>query len=83
MLTLSPRSKLIKGRRSDAEGKPVQYQVLGMPPREQVEIARHIHPDRSKWRIFRKVGDEQGEWGGAYETAEEALVVLESEFSRR
>ena len=57
--------------------KPVKYEVQGLPPGTKVLIAEMNH----SWRILRTDIDRQGEWQGAYKTAEDALAALEDEFS--
>ena len=80
-LTLILRSKVIDGVSMDGPGDPVQYSVSGLPPGEEAEIALSP-PDTSKWSILRIIEGKQGEWSGAYETAEDARTALEIEVNQ-
>lgn len=53
--------------------RPLQYEVMGLPPGQQAWIAEF----NRKWRIMRVVNGVQREWSGSYDTAEDALRELE------
>jgi len=72
------------GRVSDGpifgSGNVYQYRVTHMPVGHQALIANFGAPLRSDWRIMRIDDDMQEEWNGHYESAEEALAILQKEF---
>jgi hypothetical protein len=51
----------------------VQYEVRGLPPEQQAWIA-DMHDG---WQILRVKNGVQGQWTGRYDSAEEALAVLQ------
>jgi len=61
-------------------GDVYQYRVQHMPVGYQALIANFGAPHRHDWRIMRIDDDMQEDWNGHYETAEEALAVLQKEF---
>lgn len=72
------------GRISDrleyGTGTVYQYRVGHMPPGYQALIANFGAPNNSDWKLMRIEEDIQEEWSGHYESAEEALAVLQKEF---
>ena len=56
----------------------IQYRVGGMPPGERATI---WHPSHKGWCFKRTINEEEGEWAGNYDTAEEALAGLETELN--
>jgi len=61
-------------------GTVYQYRVGHMPPGYQALIANFGAPHRNDWKIMRIDDDAQEEWNGSYQSAEEALAVLQKEF---
>ena len=61
-------------------GTIYQYRVGRMPAGYQALIANFGAPRRNDWKIMRIDDDTQEEWNGHYESAEEALAVLQKEF---
>ena len=59
------------------DDKPVTYEVQGLPSDTKIKIAE-INP--SQWQIQRIKKGIPGEWHGAYQTVEEALITLQDEF---
>ncbi len=57
-----------------------QYRVANMPPGCQALIANFGAHQGNHWKILRIEDDVQDEWNGNYETAEQALAVLQKEF---
>ena len=58
-------------------GPVYRYNVAGLPPGEEIDIASH---DGHSWQILRaKNGDWSGGWTGSYASAEDALVTLQNE----
>ena len=77
-LSLEVRTRSpIDGLSMDVTSQPIQYCVVGMPSGDAAEIG--LHPDPNRWSIYRRTGDNQGEWKGSYEMKEEALAALETE----
>jgi hypothetical protein len=61
-------------------GTVFQYRVGNMPPGYQALVTNFAAPQGSDWKIMRIDDDAQEEWNGNYETAEQALAVLQTEF---
>ena len=82
-LSLEPTTYgVTRGHSFDWNKPPIQCRVAGMPPGEAAEIAQFIveKKNANKWSIFRRSGDQPGEWSQrSYKTAEEALSVLENQ----
>jgi hypothetical protein len=57
----------------------IQYEVQGLPFEERVWVANFGGPYRHDWRILRAKGGVQSDWTGHYESAEEALAVIQRE----
>lgn len=59
-------------------GQVTGYRVGGMPNGKSARIANFGAPNRNDWRILRIYADNsQDDWTGCYESAQEALAVLE------
>lgn len=61
-------------------GEVYQYRVGHMPPGYQALIANFGAPRRNDWKLLRIEEDVQEEWAGHYESAEDALAVLQKDF---
>lgn len=72
-----------KGPDLSIDRRVIQYEVIGLPPGQQAWIADWRAGGSSSWKILRVVDGDQGEWEGAYPTADEALGVLEHEVKTR
>ena len=68
------------GRISDGpmmnRGPIYRYDVRGLPPGEQADIAQFDH----RWKILRMKNSVRGEWTGDYVTAEDAFAALQKEY---
>ena len=79
-LTLRPIMFLGDGSVSDLdsmEREVIQYEVVGLPPKQNVLIGKKD----GHWRILRVRNDVPGTWSGTYLTAEAALAALKAEQS--
>jgi hypothetical protein len=62
-------------------GSVVGYRVGGMPDGSTARIHNFGAPNRNQWRVMRiKADNTSTDWVGDYETAEDALVDLQSVF---
>jgi hypothetical protein len=63
-----------------ASGDVTGYRVGGMPGGAWARIVNFGAPTRNDWQIMRINADNtQSEWTGHYESAQDALVILEEE----
>lgn len=58
----------------------IQFEVRGLPPREQAWIANFGSRYQESWRVLRAENGVQSDWTGDYNSADEALAVLQKEF---
>jgi hypothetical protein len=74
-LTLRAIAHAAKGPDMMKDRRPIQYEVLGLPPGQQAWIANLNHV----WKILRVINGEQGDWDGTFASADEALQELEQQ----
>jgi hypothetical protein len=78
-LTLHPDAWIREGSEF-ACGEVVGYRVGGMADGETARIANFGAPNRVDWRVMRINADNtQSDWTGHYESAQDALVILQLE----
>jgi hypothetical protein len=83
-LTLSADAWTREGSADFGSGEVAGYKVNGMPDGAKARIANFGAPNRNDWQIMRiNVDDTQDDWTGTYQSAEEALAVLQSEGQTR
>ena len=71
-LTLRAIASIGTGQDMRTNRRVFQYEVLGLPPRQQAWIADF----NGGWRILRVTDGQQGHWGGPHLTKEDALDTL-------
>lgn len=76
-LTLRPSGRSGNGLDISDHDHVYQHDVLGLPPGHSASIAEM---EGLRWKILRMNDAIQGSWMGDYETAEEALAVLQKEY---
>ncbi len=78
-LTLHPDAWIREGSEF-ASGELVGYRVSGMTDGKTARIANFGAPNRDDWRVMRINADNtQSDWTGHYESAHDALVILQLE----
>ncbi|HEY4087956.1 MAG TPA: hypothetical protein VGM43_18575 [Bryobacteraceae bacterium] len=60
-------------------GPAFGYRVTGLPPGEEAKIQNLGGPETPSWRVLRILNGKSSELEGRFESAQDALVILEEE----
>jgi hypothetical protein len=76
-MKLTVGSPIVRGNGANQESVPLEYPVLGLPPRQSAEIRTFV--GERHWQILRIKDGVSSDWQGQYLSAQAALIELQAQ----